>query len=161
MQTSTGWWNPSVHGKFNLGYFGWKRGMSSSVSLTWKTIRDFSSRYWEVMAPLITPLDGETERNGTEQKRKKKHKYKRSERRQHDTRTCLFDCILTLPERPLCISQSDWNYRSVQFWHFQRIPGEELPRVSARHSNTVNQHPLSARWQICSKCLDLTVLAGL
>lgn len=27
---------------------------------TWKTMRDFSNRYWDVMAPLITPLVDET-----------------------------------------------------------------------------------------------------
>lgn len=30
--------------------------LSCILCVTWKTIRDFSSRYWEVMAPLITPL---------------------------------------------------------------------------------------------------------
>lgn len=30
-------------------------------SITWKTMRDFSSRYWDVMAPLITPLVNDTE----------------------------------------------------------------------------------------------------
>lgn len=28
----------------------------SVLSFTWKTMRDFSNRYWDVMAPLITPL---------------------------------------------------------------------------------------------------------
>ena len=39
--------------------------------------------------------------------------------------------ILTLRERPLCISQSDWNYHSARFWHFRKIPGEELPPESS------------------------------
>lgn len=45
--------------------------------------------------------------------------------------------ILTPPERPRHISQSDWNYRYVQFWHFQKILAEELPQVSAEQSNTL------------------------
>lgn len=45
--------------------------------------------------------------------------------------------ILTPPERPLCISQSDWNYRSAQFWHFQKIPAEELLQVSNKNSTTL------------------------
>ena len=48
---------------------------------------------------------------------------------------CIY-LILTPPERLQCISRSDWNYHSVQFWHFQKIPAEELPQVSTRHSNT-------------------------
>lgn len=51
--------------------------------------------------------------------------------------------ILTPPGRPLHISQSDWNYHYVQFWHFQKIPAEELPQVSGEHSNTQeNPQPL-------------------
>lgn len=52
--------------------------------------------------------------------------------------------ILTPPERPRHISQSDWNYRYVQFWHFQKIPVEELPQVSAEQSNILK---IRNHWQ--------------
>lgn len=48
--------------------------------------------------------------------------------------------LLTPPGRPRHISQSDWNYHCVQFWHFQKIPAEELPQVSGEHSRPQEDH---------------------
>lgn len=99
---------------------------------TWKTIRDFSSRYWEVMAPLITPLE-----RGRKRERECEGEIyctdwmtwkKKTRNHTESGKSIIF--VLTLLEKPLCIFRSDWNYHSVQFWHFQKIRAEELPPVS-------------------------------
>lgn len=55
--------------------------------------------------------------------------WKKTTRIQAESGKSIF--VLTLLEKPLCIFQSDWNYHSVQFWHFQKIRAEELPPVSS------------------------------